>query len=165
MDISSILSSLHLVRISWEVYWVASKHGVWISWAVYWVAGSAVYAVFLLEQKITADCLTPVILCLPFILYCGIWSPNSMFVLPFDSWCTAIQIGGVRTNFSMPDVRSIPLGGGTLVVESDSHTVSLSWKIKRFLCVSNLTFWASRSSITHLVLCYTPCNTVQLHIL
>ena len=29
-----------------------------------------------------------------------------------------LQIGSVRTNFSMPDVLSIGLGGGSLVVQS-----------------------------------------------
>ena len=37
--------------------------------------------------------------------------PFTVFVVCFFY----LQIGDVRTNFSMPDVQSIPLGGGTLV--------------------------------------------------
>jgi N-methylhydantoinase A/oxoprolinase/acetone carboxylase beta subunit len=34
-----------------------------------------------------------------------------------------VKIGGVRTNFRMPDVLSLPLGGGTLVREIDGKVV------------------------------------------
>ena len=34
----------------------------------------------------------------------------------------AIEVGGVRTNFRMPDIQAIGLGGGSLVVD-DGHTI------------------------------------------
>jgi N-methylhydantoinase A/oxoprolinase/acetone carboxylase beta subunit len=37
----------------------------------------------------------------------------------------AVEIGGVRTNFRMPDVFSIGLGGGSLVVEDKAGAVSV----------------------------------------
>jgi N-methylhydantoinase A/oxoprolinase/acetone carboxylase beta subunit len=37
----------------------------------------------------------------------------------------AIEVGGVRTNFRMPDVLSIGLGGGSLVVERQDGTVTV----------------------------------------
>ncbi|MFK7861518.1 MAG: hydantoinase/oxoprolinase N-terminal domain-containing protein [Granulosicoccus sp.] len=36
---------------------------------------------------------------------------------------TAVDIGGVRTNFRMPDVFSIALGGGTIIEPDAPHTV------------------------------------------
>lgn len=39
---------------------------------------------------------------------------------------TAIDLGGVKTNFSMPDVLSVALGGGTIVAQEESQTPSLS---------------------------------------
>jgi N-methylhydantoinase A/oxoprolinase/acetone carboxylase beta subunit len=38
---------------------------------------------------------------------------------------TTVEIGGVRTNFRMPDVFSIGLGGGSLVVEDKSGKVTV----------------------------------------
>lgn len=38
---------------------------------------------------------------------------------------TAVEVGGVRTNFRMPDVFSIGLGGGSLVVEDANGNVSV----------------------------------------
>ena len=37
----------------------------------------------------------------------------------------AVEVGGVRTNFRMPDVFSIGLGGGSLVVEDEDGTVAV----------------------------------------
>lgn len=37
----------------------------------------------------------------------------------------AVEIGGVRTNFRMPDLLSIGLGGGTIVRYEDGHQVTL----------------------------------------
>ncbi len=37
----------------------------------------------------------------------------------------AVEVGGVRTNFRMPDVFSIGLGGGSLVVESSDSKVTV----------------------------------------
>ncbi len=46
----------------------------------------------------------------------------------------AVEVGGVRTNFRMPDVFSIGLGGGSHVVETDSGIkvgpVSVGYRIK-----------------------------------
>lgn len=38
---------------------------------------------------------------------------------------TAVDIGGVRTNFRMPDVYSIALGGGTIITLGDSATAAV----------------------------------------
>lgn len=38
---------------------------------------------------------------------------------------TAVEVGGVRTNFRMPDVFSIGLGGGSLVVEEPDGSVKV----------------------------------------
>ncbi|WP_188206861.1 hydantoinase/oxoprolinase family protein [Alkalibacillus aidingensis] len=37
----------------------------------------------------------------------------------------AVEIGGVRTNFRMPDITSIGIGGGTIVRQSEDGTVTL----------------------------------------
>ncbi|TCV95444.1 hydantoinase/oxoprolinase N-terminal domain-containing protein [Biostraticola tofi] len=39
--------------------------------------------------------------------------------------CIAAQIGGVRTNFRMPDIESIGLGGGTIVTITDTGDIQI----------------------------------------
>ena len=41
----------------------------------------------------------------------------------------AVEIGGVRTNFRMPDIVSIAVGGGTVVRESAIGPDSVAWRI------------------------------------
>lgn len=55
---------------------------------------------------------------------------------------TTIKIGGVRTNYSVPNVFSIPLGGGTVInrVSSSKVTVgpeSVGYELTRSMCFSN----------------------------
>jgi len=38
---------------------------------------------------------------------------------------TTVNVGGVRTNFRMPDVVSLPIGGGSLVTEDDNGAVTV----------------------------------------
>lgn len=40
----------------------------------------------------------------------------------------AVDVGGVRTNFRMPDLYSIGLGGGSLVGETEEHEISVGPK-------------------------------------
>jgi N-methylhydantoinase A/oxoprolinase/acetone carboxylase beta subunit len=61
---------------------------------------------------------------------------------------TTVDIGGVRTNFRMPDVFSIGLGGGSLVVESDKGIVvgpkSVGYRVRQdALCFGGSTLTAT----------------------
>jgi N-methylhydantoinase A/oxoprolinase/acetone carboxylase beta subunit len=42
----------------------------------------------------------------------------------------AVEIGGVRTNFRMPDIVSIAIGGGTIVREGAVGPDSVAWRIQ-----------------------------------
>ena len=61
---------------------------------------------------------------------------------------TTVDIGGVRTNFRMPDVFSIGLGGGSLVVEGDKGIVvgpkSVGYRVRQdALCFGGSTLTAT----------------------
>jgi N-methylhydantoinase A/oxoprolinase/acetone carboxylase beta subunit len=42
----------------------------------------------------------------------------------------AVEIGGIRTNFRMPDIVSIAIGGGTIVREGAVGPDSVAWRIR-----------------------------------
>jgi len=42
----------------------------------------------------------------------------------------AVEIGGIRTNFRMPDIVSIAIGGGTIVRDGSIGPDSVAWRIR-----------------------------------
>ena len=42
----------------------------------------------------------------------------------------AVEIGGIRTNFRMPDLVTIALGGGTIVRDGSIGPDSVAWRIR-----------------------------------
>ncbi len=43
----------------------------------------------------------------------------------------AVEIGGIRTNFRMPDIVSIAIGGGTIVRPGAVGPDSVAWRIQQ----------------------------------
>lgn len=54
-----------------------------------------------------------------------------------------VKIGGVRTNFTIPDVYSIALGGGSLIREKNSRTLAGPDSVGSKLEIESIAFGGS----------------------
>ena len=84
--------------------------------------------------------------------------------------CIAVNIGGVRTNFRMPDIISIGIGGGSLVLEKEGRITVGPESLGYNLCVESIAFGGNILTVTdcllalgYITLDHPNCDPSRLH--
>ena len=72
----------------------------------------------------------------------------------------AVEIGGIRTNFRMPDIVSIAIGGGTIVRPGAVGPDSVAWRIQR----EALAFGGSTPTLTDAALMAGRARDIGSHV-